>query len=84
MAEATRSQAAPRLCRASAEPLRGCAGQPCALRTRSAAECSTRIQYASTARFCDLGERVEVAEKGRLLTQAEKEKEKVVEAARSA
>jgi len=29
-------------------------------------------------------ERVEVAEKGRLLTQAEKEKEKVVEAARSA
>ena len=42
--------------RASAEPLRGCAGQPCALRTAPRLELSTHIQYASTALFCDLGD----------------------------
>eukprot|EP00964_Phaeocystis_antarctica_P106367 scaffold71254_cov84-Phaeocystis_antarctica.AAC.2 len=41
--------------RASAEPLRGCPGQPCALRTAPRLEFSTHMQYASTAFFCDLG-----------------------------
>eukprot|EP00964_Phaeocystis_antarctica_P135299 scaffold99676_cov27-Phaeocystis_antarctica.AAC.1 len=41
--------------RASAEPLRGCAGQPCALRTALRLELSTRIQHASTALCCDPG-----------------------------
>ena len=41
--------------RASAEPLRGCAGQPCALRAAPRLDLSTHIQYASTALFCDLG-----------------------------
>eukprot|EP00964_Phaeocystis_antarctica_P063681 scaffold38240_cov63-Phaeocystis_antarctica.AAC.1 len=43
--------------RASAEPLHGCAGQPCALRTSPRLEFSTHMQYASTALFCDLGSR---------------------------
>ena len=41
--------------RASAEPLRGCPGRPCALRTAPRLEFSTHMQYASTALFCDLG-----------------------------
>ena len=48
VAEATHS-------RTSAEPLHGCPGQPCALRTAPRLEFSTHIQYASTALFCDLG-----------------------------
>ena len=52
MAEAKNSQA---FAASVAEPLRGCAGQPCALRTAPRLELSTHMQYASTALFCDLG-----------------------------
>ena len=59
---------------------RRAAGAPPYVRcTRTSLRRALRTAYRGTT-----GERVEVAEKGRLLTQEEKEREKVVEAARSA
>ena len=59
---------------------RRAAGAPPYVRcTRTSLRRAVRTAYRGTT-----GERVEVAEKGRLLTQEEKEREKVVEAARSA